>query len=172
MLLDALRRLTELSRSAPPDDRRALGKVQASLATTLAAHRQELDEPGRRKLERLTAQAVAASGDAKAASEMFAKLAAAYPKDGDIQEAYGAALLDVGDRPSLDAALAKWREIERNSREGTPRWFRAKYHVALAYVRLGDQRRAGELIKVTQVLYPELGGPELKGRFLELLKQQ
>src|SRR5206468_2130625 len=141
-LLDTLQRLAELSRLAAVDDRRALGKLQASIAGILTDRRQELDEAGRKKLDRLAAQAVAASGDAKTSAEMFAKLAAAYPKDGDIQEGYALVLLEVGDRPALDGAWAKWREIERNSREATPRWFRAKYSLALVQFRLGDRRRA------------------------------
>jgi hypothetical protein len=130
-----------------------------------------LGDAGRRKLDALSAHAVAAAGDAKTAADMFARLARAYPKDGDIQEAYGQALLDAGDAGSLQAGLAKWREIERNSRDGTPRWFRSRYHVALAHFRLGDRSRAAQTIKTTQVLYTELGGEQLKARFLELLKQ-
>ncbi len=169
--LDVLRRLADLARAAAADDRRPLGKLQAPIVEALSRRRNDLGDASRKKLDVLSAHAVAAGGDAKTAAEMFAKLARAYPKDGEIQEAYGLALLEVGDRPALDAALAKWREIDRNSRDGTPRWFRAKYHVALAHFRLGDRGRAAQTIKTTQVLYAELGGAELKARFLELLKQ-
>jgi hypothetical protein len=171
VLFAVLQRLADLSRSVGDEDRRAMGKLQAQAAEALSRRRAELDDGSRKRLERLAASAVAASGDAKTAAEMFAKLAAAYPKDGDIQEAYALALLQLGDRAALEASLSKWREIQRNSRPATPRWFRAEYHVALVYFRLGDRRRAAEIIKATQVLYPELGGPELKARFTELRKQ-
>jgi hypothetical protein len=169
--LDALQRLADLSRSAGEEDRRSFGKLQAQAAEGLSRRRGELDDGGRKKLDTFAAQAVAASGDAKSAAEMFAKLAAANPKDGEIQEAYATVLVEIGDRPALDAALVKWREIERNSRTAAPRWFRAKYHLALVYFQLGDRGRAAEIIKVTQVLHPELGGAETKTRFAALLKQ-
>ncbi len=170
-LLDLLQRLAALPKSDSPDERRKLGKLSSPLAEALAGRRSELTDAQRRRFDTLAAQAVADGGDAKTAAERFSKLALAHPKDGDIQEAYGRVLLEVGDRTSLAGALTKWREIERNSREGSPRWFRARYHVALSQHRLGDRRRAAQTIVATQTLYAELGGPELKARFLELLKQ-
>jgi hypothetical protein len=170
-LLDLLQRLGALPRSDSPDERRQRGKLSAPIAEALSSRRSELTDAQRRRFDALAAGAVADGGDAKTAAEMFAKLAAAHPKDGDIQEAYGAVLLEVGDRPSLDKALVKWLQIERNSREGTPRWFRARYHLALAQHRRGDNRRAAQTIVATRTLYAELGGAELKAKFLELLKQ-
>ena len=35
--------------------------------------------------------------------------------------------------------------------------------------KLGNKQHAANIIKLTQVLHPGLGGPELKARFLELL---
>jgi hypothetical protein len=170
-LLSLVQRLASVSKSANPEKQQALGKLQSQVAELLAKRRSELGPDGQRSFDLLRAKATAAGGDYKSAVAQFEPLAKAFPRDGEIQEALASTLLDAGDRASLQAALAKWREIERNSRQASPRWFRAKYHLALAYERLGERARAAETIKVVQVLHPELGGPELKGRFLELLKR-
>jgi hypothetical protein len=170
-LLGLMKRLSTLSEAAAGDVRKSHGKLQAQAAGLLANRRPELSAPEQKAFDLLQARALAASGDAKRAIPLFEELAKANPRDGDIQEALAATLLEAGDRSSLEAALIKWREVERNSRAASPRWFRAKYHLALTHERLGDPRRAAEIIKVTQVLHPELGGTELKSRFLEMLKR-
>ena len=67
--------------------------------------------------------------------------------------------------------MTKWREIEKRSRPGTTLWFRAKYSQAVAHERLGNTAQAARIVKITQVLHPDLGGAELKNDFLKLLKR-
>ena len=94
---------------------------------------------------------------------------AAYPRNGAIQEEYVRLLLARNDRASLEAALAKGRELERNSPPQSARWFRAKYNVALAHYRLGNKQQAAKIITLLRLLHPELGGAEMKARFDDLL---
>ncbi|MES1213158.1 MAG: hypothetical protein ABUL64_01090, partial [Singulisphaera sp.] len=68
-------------------------------------------------------------------------------------------------------ALAAWQNIEVKSRSGSERWLRAKLHEALIYEQQGDRQRAAQAVNVVKTLYPEMGGPELKRQFLEVLKR-
>lgn len=102
---------------------------------------------------------------------MLAGMAEAAPRDGQIQEAYAQLLLGGADKAAWQAALIKWREIEKKCRTGSERWLRAIYHQALALERLGQKDQAAKLVKLTRALHPELGGPEPKAKFLELLKR-
>ena len=113
---------------------------------------------------------MADSGETAEASAAFRSLAAEFPRDGAIQEAYARLLSEQSDRESLATALIKWRALEKGSPAGAPRWFRAKYAIALVHYRLGDRRQAAKLITLLQLLRPDLGGPEMKRKFEDLLR--
>ena len=146
-----------------------LAELQWRAVELLSARRGELSEAGRQSLDRLEAQALADAGRIDEALEAYRRLSASCPRDGEVQEAYARLLLSRPDRASLETALAKWRDVERKSPPGTDRWFRAKYEVALLHYRLGNHQQTEKIISLMQVLHPELGGPAMKGRFLELL---
>ena len=99
----------------------------------------------------------------------LAELANRYPDDGPIQEAYARSLA-AGDEPELwRGALRQYRIVETRSPEGSPRWFRAKYAIAQLHLRLGDPAKAAKIVRLTQLLHPELGGPAMRDRFEQLL---
>ncbi len=122
-----------------------------------------------RTFQRIHAKALVEAGRDEEALAAYRALSAAYPRDGVIQEAYAQLLLGRDDRQSLETALAKWRELEKKSRSGSPRWFRAKYSIVWLHYRLGNKQQAAKIITLLQLLHPELGGPEMKARFVELL---
>jgi tetratricopeptide (TPR) repeat protein len=137
----------------------------------VAPQTERLSDGDRQSLARWRAESLADAGRREEAREAYGKLAAQYPRDGAIQEGYAVMLREGGDRPSLEAALAAWRQIEKKSPVGSERWFRAKYEVASLQYELGNRAQAAAVIRQLQVLEPELGGEELKGRFLELLEK-
>jgi tetratricopeptide (TPR) repeat protein len=51
---------------------------------------------------------------------------------------------------------------------GSLPWFDARYHLALAEYRAGKAKDALHLIDATAILHPELGGGELRDKFLRL----
>jgi tetratricopeptide (TPR) repeat protein len=152
-----------------PQQTAGLANLKREIVRLLGPRRGELDEPQQLKLARFEAQLLASTGKLDEAIERYQQLARAQPRDGQIQEELASLLLEKGDSASLQAALVKWREVEQQSRTATPRWFRAKYHLALTHERLGNKAQAAKLITLTQVLHPELGGPQWKPKFLELL---
>jgi len=117
------------------------------------------------------AMAKAGSGDVAGAIPLFERLLAEQPRDAVLLEAFAQCLSGSSDPQHLKLAQSRWREIERNSKAGTPLWFRAKYGLACTYEKLGEPAYAARLIKVTSVLHPELGGSTMKARFEELLKR-
>ena len=68
-------------------------------------------------------------------------------------------------------ALEKWRELEQKSPPRSRRWFLAKYWVARLHFEQGNRTQAAKIITLLQLLHPELGGPELKPQFEELLSR-
>jgi hypothetical protein len=79
-------------------------------------------------------------------------------------------LLTTADKAPLQLALDQWRRIAARTKARTPRWFKAKYSVALAQYKLGDKKSARQLLDYTLQTPPGLDGTGWQGKFEELLK--
>ncbi len=171
-LLDRLEQLGALAKEAADGElRQQLARLQLAGLKRLGSGEARFDDHDQWRFDRLLAQATADSGDFRGAVPMFERLLAADPRDGDLHEALAECLTESDDQTHWQKALSQWRDLERKCRPGDPRWFRAKYGIALTNEKLGHKEHAVKLIKVTAVLHPELGGSELKTRFEELLKR-
>ena len=168
-LLDLLEQLSRLLPVASQDDRRALLSLKILVIDRLKPRQSELEADKRMVFDHHAARAYAAAGQTSAARQLYQRLIEQNPRDGDLQEEYALVLSQGTDKASLDAALGTWRQVEQKSKPGSPRWFRAKYNLAHTHERLGNKQHASKIVALTQVLHPELGGPELKARFEELL---
>ena len=182
-LLEGLERVaagTDAKRwSARPEVRGELAQLQLSAIKLLPADPNTLSVAERQTLQRVRAQALADAGPIEEALQQYQALAAAYPRDGAIQEAYARLLLTRVERApteearkkSIQSALEKWRELEEKSPPQSPRWFLAKYCVARLHFESGNKQQAAKMITLLRLLHPELGGPELKPQFEELLRR-
>lgn len=101
----------------------------------------------------------------------MAMLAKANPDNGDIQVKYAELLLAADDTPSLKLALDRWRIIASRSKPRTPRWYQAKYSVALAQFKLNDRASAATLLKYLLETPPGLKGSEWEAPCADLLRR-
>lgn len=170
-LVEMLLSLARLSDTSRPPLSEKLASLELRATELLQSRGADLSADEQRTVRWIRARSTAALGRADEARRLYEALAEAYPRDGEIQEDFARWLLSLGDRNSLEAALARYREVERKSPPGSERWFRAKYAMALAHHQLGNDEAAAKIIGVTQVLHPDLGGPVLKARFLKLLEE-
>lgn len=69
---------------------------------------------------------------------------------------------------AFDLAAEVQRLRSRQAVTGSPAWFESRYGVALAYYRAGKNREAAKLIDATAILHPELGGGDLRDKFIHL----
>ncbi|MBX3414855.1 MAG: hypothetical protein KF708_19380 [Pirellulales bacterium] len=169
--LAMLEGLTRIAGSASADTAADIAAVEIDVVRQLRGRAQQLDATQSRRLDLLLAGALARGGRDEEAGTLYRALVKAHPDHGDVQEDFARWLGTLDDEESLRESLTRWNEIERRSRAGSDRWYRAKYAQAEALHRLGDDTLAVRLIKVTQTLYPSLGGPVLKTRFEKLLAQ-
>src|SRR5207302_1526182 len=103
------------------------------------------DSSARRALGSWTAPA----GAAPMADDLLRDLAETYTR----LEAY-------------ELAVDVQRLRSRHAATGSVPWFDARYGLALAYFRAGKQKEALHLIDATAILHPDLGGGELRDRFI------
>ncbi len=163
--------LGKIARQSAPAVRRELAELELQAAELLRAQRSDLSADDRKAFDLAYAQALATAQRRDEALKLLAGLAEASPRDGTVQEAYAQLLLDGADKTSWQAALTRWRAIEKKCRTGSDRWLRSMYSQALALERLKQKPQALQLIKLTAAQHPALGGPELKAKFLELQKR-
>jgi tetratricopeptide (TPR) repeat protein len=171
-LVKMLEALAQVAGHAPDEVRRSIAQVQlAALQKLSPENRSQLAPEQQLMLERTSAEALAALGHRDEALAAYAKLASEHPDSGAIQEDYARLLVASSDEDELRQALDRWRLIASRTRPHTPRWFEAKYSVALAQFRLGDRAGAARLLRFLLETPPGLAGTEWEIRYRELLSK-
>ena len=170
-LLAILEGIARLSAEGGANVRLELAGLQLRTVELLRPRRAELTQSQLHDLDRIAAEALANVGRVDEALQAYRRLAGALPNHGDVQEGYARLLGAQPDRASLETSLAKWRELAKRTPEGSDRWFRAKYAVARLHLRTNDKPKAEKMIRLLEVLHPELGGPQMKARFDQLREE-
>ncbi len=147
----------------------ALSSIRLDLAQSLESDQTALSAAQRRDWQLTWARALSTAGQLDEAARRYAALVDAQGSDGTARYEYAQLLASRNDRGSLEQSLTLWRDVLRRAEPQTERWFEAKYQLARTHFQLGDRERAAKIIRLTQVLHPELGNPKLKAQFIELL---
>ncbi len=168
--LEVVVQMDAWGRRLPPQQRSQLAPWQKRLAEGLLASG-ELAPEARAGLEPVLARALLWLGRWQQAVDRFRRLHREHPRRRDFHLALAEALLRSGRRELVQESLTHWRLLQRRSRSGSPEWFQAKYHLAEAYLLLGQPDRARRIVEVTEVLHPDFDGGVWKERFQQLKKQ-
>ena len=164
-----LERLNTLMATVQGKARVAVAELFLNCFERLKVEKIQIDHKKKLKLELGYATALEVVGDSQKSLSELKTLATENPKNGKIQAAYASLLLEQSDRGGWSDALKKWREIESRSRRTSPEWFEAKYGQARAKYKLGQTQQAARIIRMTQVLHPDLGGTTMAKQFRTLL---
>ncbi|MEW4527591.1 tetratricopeptide repeat protein [Maioricimonas sp. JC845] len=167
-LLQLLAGLARLESQIPSGQRQALGRLQLQAADRLAARANQLTDPQQTLLKRCRADAHALAGQLPEAIALYEELLARFPNNRELLKLLSDLLMRQSSSDSIARALQLWRQLERMSRKGTQPWLEARFHVAECLYELGRYDECRKLIGVTRVVYPELGGNELKQRYKDL----
>ncbi len=168
--LEAVRLMDAWGQELPSAQRRRLAAWQKRLAEELAASG-KLAPAAQAELQPVLARALLWLGRWERAVDRFRRLHQDHPRRRDFHLALAEALLRSGQPKLVQESLTHWRLLQRRSRPGTPEWFQAKYHLAEAYLLLGQRDRARRIVEVTEVLHPNFGGGVWKERFQQLKKR-
>lgn len=148
--------------------KRDLDELRLQAVENLARHREQLAAPEQRRLDLCLVQAYLDTGQFRKAIERHDTLAAQSARDPALLQRL-AEIVSACDRPECrEKAQMTWRKLEGALTAGSAEWFHARYQVALLAVELGRLDECRKLIGVTKLLYPELGGEEMRGKLLEL----
>ncbi|MGH7202679.1 MAG: tetratricopeptide repeat protein, partial [Planctomycetaceae bacterium] len=168
-LLGLLGGLTQLAERSPDDyRRRELGQLQLDTALELDAKRDGLSDAQRRQLDLCLARAYTATDQVEQAAEVYQRLLKQAPEDRTLLRALAEQLMDCGSPECLSEAKTHWRRLESLEEPGTRLWLLARYHVARCCYLLEQYDECRKLLGLTRVLYPKLGGDDLRQRFESL----
>lgn len=155
-------------RQRPPHVRKQLASLLAVVFEDLPEKWPTVDPAGRPELGLAYAHLLIMAEKNTAALQWLQYLADEFPQGGDIQEEYAMLLSQQRDAHFRRQALERFRIIVQYSPEASPRWFRAKYMLAWLHLQLGNPAHALDVIRVLETIHPELGGDDLRDRFLRL----
>jgi tetratricopeptide (TPR) repeat protein len=151
--------MRESLRSAASSRKMLLGGIAGELSKKFQSRRNDLPEVGRRALDGLLAESLAATGKRQEAVAAYRELATAAPQDGATQQAL-AELLEAGSsKEDWQAALDQWRRVAAKSPPRTTLWYRSKLGVATMLVRLGKQDEADKFIRFLEITPPGIPEP-------------
>ena len=145
--------------------RRQIGKLQLLATERLVQEAQRLTDAQKLQAQIYLALAYLNAGEATRAEELFQRLRDLVPDNPRVLEAQAECYMQLG---RYGQARQLWRQLLALLPKNSTRWFEAKFNLALSCFRSGDIRQCLKIIQVTSVLYPELGGLELRTRFEDL----
>jgi tetratricopeptide (TPR) repeat protein len=124
-----------------------------------------------RRLDLVRARALMTTAKYFDAIALLKNILKQSPQDQSVLTQLAAAWEGTGQSKSWAEAVGIWRRIASLNKPGSAAWCEARYHVARISMKMGKTDEAEKLLKVTRLLYPTLGTPEIRDRFTELANQ-
>ncbi len=152
--MDALSLLEELQslQARSQTHRKAAGALTLA---TLAALPEESDSAWQLPYK---SQALASAGNSGDALRAARRMADTAPNDLEAMRGLASLLAQQTSEDDRREALSLWHKLEQQGNRGSKAWFRARLARIKLQVSLGEADQAGKLLKLTQLLHPDLGG--------------
>ena len=165
-LLAMLDGLTAVSVRCDATTRRFVAELQLKALQDLAVStQQELTATQRTRLWRARAEAYAATGQVSKAITASEQLLENTPRDAKLLRSMAELCELLETNAANKQAKGYWRRLEGLLKSGSPDWLDARWHVIRCCQKLGEKEEADKLLKVTKLLYPDLGGAPIKAKF-------
>ncbi|MBS0203940.1 MAG: hypothetical protein JSS49_13630 [Planctomycetes bacterium] len=139
--------------------------LQLRAVELLARHRSALSGEEQDQLDQSVARVYLASGQLSKAVEIYERQATAAAQDINRQREIAILLADLEPRECTVLARKCWHRVESLTKRGSPEWLTARLGVIQTGIQLDELAESKKLLILTKILYPELGGEDLKARF-------
>lgn len=167
-LLAMLSGLADISQNTGEQVRRELADLQIQAADRLMEQRDQLDAESQWLLDETRAEAYVARNRPHDALIVYQAMLRQQPRNRDLVRTCAELLASTGDVQELRQAYDYWKRLVNLEQQGSRGWLEARYELAACGLELGRPEEARKLVGVTKLLYPELGGADLKARYLDL----
>ena len=166
-LLTLLDGVTAVATRSDVGTQRLVAELQLRASQSLSDAVAKLTEPQRLHLMRARAEALAATGQPTKAIAIYQQLIEKSPRDAKLLRMAAELCESLDSKEATQQAKTFWRRLEGSLKAGGLEWLDARWHVIRCCRRLGEQAEADKLLKVTKLLYPDLGGEAMRARFDE-----
>ncbi|HEY4262530.1 MAG TPA: hypothetical protein VGM98_20375 [Schlesneria sp.] len=164
-LLVIIERLAPFVASTNRQRQLQYGELQLRAVELLSKHRSSLARDEQDRLDQSLGRTYLASGQITKAIEIYERQATAAAKDANRQREIATLLSEFEPREATVLAKQCWRRVESLSKQGSPEWLTARLGVISTCIKLQELPEARKLLALAKVLYPELGGGDLKVRY-------
>lgn len=167
-LLTLLDGLAAVAARCDMGTQRLVAELQLRTSQALSEAPAKLTDAQRLRLWRARAEAFAATGQPTKAVAVYQQLVEKSPRDAKLLRTAAELCESLSSTAGDQQAKMFWRRLEGLLKAGSPEWLDARWHVIRNCQRLGERAEADKLLKVTKLLYPELGGQPLRAKFADL----
>lgn len=167
-LLALLDGLTAVAARSDTGTQQLVADLQLRASQSLSESPAKLSDSQRQRLWRARAEALAATGQPTKALAVYQQLVEKSPRDAKLLRTAAELCDSLDTNAASQQAKTYWRRLEGLVKPGTNDWLDARWHVIRCCQKLGEHAEADKLLKVTKLLYPDLGGATLRARFDEL----
>ncbi|MBX3440891.1 MAG: hypothetical protein KF774_00695 [Planctomyces sp.] len=164
-LLDLVQALDRVAAGLGDEGRDRIGQLQLAAVRRLEEGRGELSAEERRALDRSRAAALLATDKAVEAAQAYERLLDEDPSNAELISALAGAVELRGRPEDFAQARVWWQKLERGQSAGSREWLQTRLRIARSLANEGRGPEAAKLIAVTRLLYPELGGPQLRQEY-------
>jgi tetratricopeptide (TPR) repeat protein len=164
-LLALLDGLASVAARCDMGTQRLVAELQLRASQTLAESPKKLTDAQRLRLWRARAEAFSATGQPTKAVAVYEQLVEKSPRDAKLLRTAAELCESLNSTTGDQHAKSYWRRLEGTLKAGSAEWLDARWHVIHCCQRLGEKAEAEKLLKVTKLLYPDLGGNPLRAKF-------
>lgn len=167
-VFDVLDGLELASKNSPAATQRKIGEVRLQAVRSLQTRASKLALAEQLRLQRCHADALLATDQPKAAVRVYESLLGESPKDRKLMRQVAELLATIDTKDAWKKSRDLWRKLETFEKSGSRTWLEIRWEVARASFEAGDVDSARKAVKLTMVLYSDLGGADLKAKYEKL----
>lgn len=167
-LLELLNGLSQAAEKANPQTKKGIAELQLETCESLNAQRDLLSPTQQQLLDRTKARALILAERSVEAHEMYEDLIQQSPDDLQLRRELAKSLSDCGTVSCYHRALEHWQYLEDHTEKGTLDWLRYRAEVIQSLIQVGKSKEAAKLLKITRLLYPEIGDETLREKYTTL----
>ena len=167
-LLSLLDGLNAVAARSDIGTQRFVAELQLRASQSMADSPSKLTEPQRVRMWRARAEAFAATGQPSKAVAVYQQLVEKSPRDPKLLRTAAELFESLNSNAGNQQAKTAWRKLEGLLKAGSVEWLDARWHVIRCCRKVAENAEANKLLKVTKLLYPDLGGDAMRAKFEDL----
>ena len=122
-------------------------------------------------MDEAKAFALAATHQYHEAVSLYESILKQSPQDARILRATAELIENAGGQEDFTRAQEHWKQLVKLYLPGSREWLEARYSLAASLLKAGMAQESRKLITTTRIVYPSLGGDDLKSKYEALEKQ-